>query len=123
MTATLQWSDGKLRGADGVEATQAQKEKAAAYVRLQKIRKVGESTEANGWGVASKTVEQYELDPVPGCRQLRHVRVVAHHDASGTLVSIDYFCDCQRAAGTAARSPGGCSHALAVHHYRTGGPA
>jgi hypothetical protein len=122
MAAILQWQGGQMRGADGQAATQAQKEKAAAYNRLRKVRKTGDSTDANGWGVACKVTELYELDPIPGCRQVRHVRVVAHYDASGTLVSIDYYCDCQRAAGTATRSPGACSHALAVHDRRTGGP-
>lgn len=116
--AVLRWEAGQLRTADGAEATDAQAAKARRYLRDGLIKRTGTSASTAGWGMPGRTVEHYALDPVPGCRQQRKVTVTEFYDAAGNLTAIWYDCDCQRAAGGTARSPGACSHALAVYLHR-----
>lgn len=112
-----------LVGADGeFTPTEAQATKAKRYLRDSLIQGGEPHTETHGWGLPSKTTQTYRLSPIPGCRQLRVVRVTTFHDGAGHLTGITYACDCQRSAGTVAVRPDACSHALAVHlHRRDGG--
>lgn len=114
----LRWQAGKLLSTDGQEATDAQMAKARRYLKGGLIALRGTTDPATPWGMPSKHVETYVLEPVPGCRQRRTVQVTVRHDAAGNLTALDYECDCQRSQGTVARSPGGCSHALAVYLHR-----
>lgn len=113
-TATLRWQGGRL----DAEPTPAQQDKARRYHKGGLIHAGQPNIQAAGWGQPSRTVIQYCLDPVAGCREQRLVTVTEFYDAAGNLTAIWYDCDCQRAAGTAARSPGACSHALAVYLHR-----
>lgn len=114
----LRWEAGRLRTADGTEATDAQATKARRYLKDGLIKRTGTSSSTAGWGLPGRTVEHYELSPVPGCRQLRKVVVTEFYDAAGTLTGITFSCDCQRSAGTVASVATICSHALAVYMFR-----
>lgn len=114
----LRWADGKLRTQDGAEATDAQRTKAKRYLKDGLITLFSASSQVAGWGEATWTLEVYRLEPVPGCRQLRTVHVKTWVNARGDITAIDLACDCQRASGTVSKSPGICSHALAVHFFR-----
>lgn len=113
-----------LVGADGdFTPTQAQQAKARRYVRGGLIRAGEPQSEDVGWGLPSRVTQTYTLDPVPGCREARVVRVTCFYDAGGGLTGITYGCDCQKAGGTVAIRPDACSHTLAVHQYRRDGGA
>lgn len=113
------WKDGALRGQDGAEVTDAQRAKAARYVKDGKIFRIGHPVlDAPGFGLPYKVIERYRLEPIPGCRQQRVVQVVAWYGPDDTIRSLDFSCDCQKAAGSKSASPGCCSHALAVHDWR-----
>jgi hypothetical protein len=115
----LRWAGGRLQTADGQEATKAQEQKARRYVKGGLIRHSGQGAgQVAGWGEPTWTEESYDLSPLAGCKMPLRVTVKCYYDGAGNLTGIDYRCPCQRAAGGPSRSPGGCSHALAVYLFR-----
>lgn len=115
----LEWRDGAMRSSDGRVATAAQDAKARRYLN-GKIRRVSSDIQTTGFGGPWRIEERYEIDPIPGTKQVRRVRVVEYHDGNDVLRGVNYWCDCQRAGGTVATKPTACSHAYAVHLHRTG---
>lgn len=115
---TIAWDGANLVAPDGSPVTDAQQAKARRYLRDGGIRLVGSTDTAQGWGLPHKTVESYEIAPIPGTHQVRHVTVTTHLNGAEQVTARDWSCDCQRATGTSRSDPATCSHVLAVHAYR-----
>lgn len=105
---------GVLVDSNGDRVTHAQDVKAARYVKGGKIRKLPTVGDPPGWGQAWTETETYELDPIPGCREVRKVVVASLYAGDGALQHRQYRCDCQ--AFVLRRRA--CSHVLAVHAWR-----
>lgn len=114
----VRWNGVALVDQDGEDHTRAQDAKAQRYVKLGLVRHTGTTHDSKGYGLPELETSTYELDPIAGCRQLRHVTVKTWRDGAGRITSIDYACDCQKARGGRSSDPGSCSHALAVHLHR-----
>lgn len=95
-------------------ASPAQQHKARLYL-AGRIRVASKSTHQAPWGHPWNEVEEYVLDPIPGCKVTNHVTVTTWHDGQDAVTGILYACMCQfmRATGQ------DCAHVLAVRAYRT----
>lgn len=105
---------GDLVGQDGVSMTDAQETKARAYLDRGLIRLVLSQRKPS----SQVLVDYYELQPIPGCKQLRKVWVETIMPPGMVVERSTYACDCQKSKGTARTPPGPCSHEFAVRYYR-----